>query len=129
MPKVNREKLLAALVNCNTKAEAARIAGVTTKTIYAYLRDPAFKKEYEEAKRHLILDASDQIQRSLAPSITALNEIATDPEAGKTARVQAARSILEYGIRLAEYTDHEARIKALEAAREGGPSYEVQKPI
>ena len=112
----NKEKVLAALLTCNTKQEAAALVGVTTRTIYEYLQDPAFKNQYEAEKRKLIERASEQIQRSLEPSITALRSIAEDATAGKTARVQAARTLLEYGLRLAEYTTLEERVTALEAA-------------
>lgn len=113
----NRHKILAALLVCNSKKEAAAYAGVCEKTLWSYLQDPDFKAEYEEAKKTLIRDASEQIQRSLEPSITALRTIATDEKAGKTARVQAARSLLEYGLKLAEYTSLEDRVAALEKER------------
>lgn len=114
----NRHKILAALLLCNSKKEAAAYAGVSEKTVWTYLQDPDFAAEYEEEKKKLIRNASEQIQRSLEPSITALRAIATDDKAGKTARVQAARSLLEYGLKLAEYTSLEDRVAALEKERE-----------
>ena len=90
------------------------------------MQDPGFVKEYEGAKKELIRSASEQIQRSLEPSITALRAIAEDKAAGKTARVQAARSLLEYGIKLAEFTDLEDRIAALERAAGGAVD---EKPL
>lgn len=119
MPKENnKEKALAALLVCNTRKEAAALAGMSEKTIYSYMQDEVFKSEYEAAKRDLINRAADQINRSLEPAITALRTIAEDKSAGKTARVQAARSLLEYGLKLAEYTTLEERITALEQAAE-----------
>lgn len=115
---VIREKILSALLVCNTRKEAAALAGVCEKTVYTYLQDPAFKEEYEERKKDLIRNASDQIQRSLEPSITALRAIAEDKTASKTARVQASRTLLEYGLKLAEYTSLDERITALEKERE-----------
>lgn len=127
MPKrENKEKILAALLYCNTRKEAAAYSGVSERTLYSYLQDPEFVKEYEGAKKELIRSASEQIQRSLEPSITALRAIAEDKAAGKTARVQAARSLLEYGIKLAEFTDLEDRIAALERAAGGAVD---EKPI
>ena len=114
----NREKILAALMVCNTRTEAAAIAGVSERTVYSYLQDPTFQAEYETAKKELIKNASEQIQRSLEPSITALRSIVEDAHAAKTARVQAARSLLEYGIKLAEYTTLEDRVAALERERD-----------
>lgn len=116
--EINREKVLSALLICNTRKEAAALVGVSEKTIYNHLQDPAFKAEYESAKKALITQAAEQINRSLEPAITALRQIAEDKNAGKTARVQAARSLLEYGIKLAEYTSLDERITALEEAAE-----------
>ena len=97
MPKrENKEKILAALLYCNTRKEAAAYSGVSERTLYSYLQDPEFVKEYEGAKKELIRSASEQIQRSLEPSITALRAIAEDKAAGKTARVpRSKKSISE----------------------------------
>ena len=115
----DRQKIIAALLYCNTQKEAAARAGVSECTITRCLHDPDFIAEYEAQKKSIIKSAAEQIQRSFAPSITALRAITEDEKAGKTARVQAARALLEYGVKLAEYTDLEARITALEKEREG----------
>lgn len=114
MKAANREKILAALLTCSTKKEAATVAGVGVRTIYEYLRDPDFAAEYDEAKRNLIRDAAEQIKRSLGPAIDTLRAIAEDQRAGKTARVQAARTLLEYAIELDKHTTIEDRLAALE---------------
>lgn len=114
MREANKEKILAALLVCNTNKEAAALVGVSERTIYNTLQDPDFREEYEAEKRNMIRNASEQIQRSLSPSIMALTSIVKDARAGKTARVQAARTLLEYGIKLAEYTSLEDRVTALE---------------
>lgn len=107
-------KILAALLTANTKKDAAKAAGVSERTVYNYLERPECKAEYEAAQQDLITAAAGQIRRSFEPAITALRNITEDPATGKTARVQAARALLEYGLRLAEYTDLEERIAALE---------------
>lgn len=129
MPRISREKLIASLLVCNTNREAAALAGISERTLYTYLNDPAFSAAYEAEKQRLIENAADQIQRSLEPAITALRTITEDKKAGKTARVQAARTLLEYGIRLTEYTTLEARIKALEDAAATGGQHEAIQPI
>lgn len=117
MRTATREKILAALLCCSTKKEAAALAGVSVRTIHTYLQDPDFAAEYTEAKKNLIREAGDQIKRSLRPAIEALHTIATDPKAGKTARVQAARTLLEFGIKLDEHTEILARLDALEQGK------------
>lgn len=115
----NKERALAALVACPTHEAAAEQAGITSRTLRNYLKDPEFATEYQKRTSQLVTAATLQIQKSLAPAIGALLEIAESRDAGMTARVQAARGLLEYGIRLTELGDVYARIEALEKAMEG----------
>jgi len=70
-----------------------------------YLADPEFQERYKQAFRGLVTDATRQAQRSLSPALSTLREIVEDDEQGATVRIQAARSLLEYGLRLTEITD------------------------
>ncbi len=99
-----------------TKEEAARKLGISSRTLRNYLKDTEFTERLETARTNLIHEASHQIQRSLSPSIKALHEIVSDERAGKTARVQAARALLEYGIRLTEMEDICRRLDELEGS-------------
>lgn len=110
-----KEKLLAALLTSNTRKEAAEKANVSERTIYTYLQDAAFAQQYQDGRNALIKEAAEQIQRSLSPAITALRHIAEDEASSKNARVQAARALLEYGIRLSEISDIYKRLDQLEA--------------
>lgn len=115
----NKERALAALVSCPTQEAAAAKAGISSRTLRNYMKDPEFAAEYKRLNSQLVTAATLQIQRSLAPAINTLREIAEDRTANMTARIQAARGLLEYGIRLSELGDVYARIEALEAAMEG----------
>ena len=115
----NKERALAALVSCPTHEAAAAKAGISSRTLRNYMKDPEFAAEYKRLNSQLVTAATLQIQRSLAPAINTLREIAEDRTANMTARIQAARGLLEYGIRLSELGDVYARIEALEAAMEG----------
>ena len=114
----NKERALAALVSCPTQEAAAARAGISSRTLRNYMKDPEFAEEYRKRNSQLVTAATLQIQRSLAPAINTLREIAEDSSANMTARIQAARGLLEYGIRLSELGDVYARIEALEAAIE-----------
>ena len=110
----NKEKALAALLACPTHEAAARKAGITSRTLRTYLKDQEFAAEYQKRSSQLVSAATMQIQRSLAPAISVLQEIAEDKSANMSSRIQAARGLLEYGIRLSELGDVYARIEALE---------------
>ena len=70
--------------------------------IYA---DPEFQKEYKAAFSQLVTDATRQAQKSLSPALSALREIVEDDEESAGSRIAAARSLLEYGLRLTEFND------------------------
>jgi hypothetical protein len=48
------QKLLVALAAGHTQPEAARIVGVTTRTVRRYVADPLFRAELEETMRELV---------------------------------------------------------------------------
>lgn len=75
-----------------------------------------FLERYNEATKGIISNSTEQIQKSLSPAITTLKAIVEDDSANIHARVSAARSLLEYGIRLTEINDIGARLDKLEEA-------------
>ena len=101
------EKVIAALLATSTREEAAEKLGINSRTIRRYFDDPEFLKLYTEATKGIISNSTQQIQKSLSPAITTLKAIVEDKDANIHARVSAARSLLEYGIRLTEINDNE----------------------
>lgn len=100
-----QSKALAALLVQPTKEKAAAAAGIGLTTLKRYLDEPEFQREYKKAVAGLIEDAANQAKQSLNPALSTLREIASDAGETATARVQAARSLLEYGLRLTEIVD------------------------
>ena len=122
------EKVIAALLATSTREEAAEKLGINSRTIRRYFDDPEFLKLYTEATKGIISNSTHQIplqsrraveiQKSLSPAITTLKAIVEDKDANIHARVSAARSLLEYGIRLTEINDIGKRLDALEKLME-----------
>jgi len=98
-------KALAALLTQPTKAKAAWVAGIGLTTLKRYLEDAEFQAAYQKAIAGLVEDAAAQAKQSLNPALSCLREIVEDGEETATARIQAARSLLEYGLRLTEIVD------------------------
>ena len=98
-------KALQALLSSPTKKAAAEAAGISESTLRNYLADPAFAEAYKKALTGLVDDATRQAQQSLDPALTVLREIAEAPESAASAKISAARTLLEYGLRLTEITD------------------------
>jgi hypothetical protein len=108
-------RVLAALLTNPTREQAAAAAGVNSRTLRAYLEDPEFQREYQKAYREIVQDATRQAQQGISPAIVALRTIIEDEEQPASARISAARSILEYGLKLTEVNDILEKLKALEA--------------
>lgn len=115
-----KQKALLALLANPTKERAAAAAGITSKTLRAYLADPEFQAEYKKAFAGLVEDATRQAQRTLDPAIAVLREIMQDGGENGQVRVSAARSVLEYGLKMTEQTDILTRLSELEAEMGGG---------
>jgi hypothetical protein len=59
-----------------------------------------------------------QLQQASFTAVKTLKEIMEDPKASASARVMAARTVLEMGLRATEVDDHGSRLSALERAAE-----------
>lgn len=110
--------MLQALLTQPTKAAAAQAAGVNETTVRRYLSDPVFQKEYRAAFSQLVTDATRQSQKALSPALSALREIVEDNQESSGSRIAAARSLLEYGLRLTEFTDILEQLAELEKLKE-----------
>lgn len=83
-----------------------------------YLQDPEFLERYREAFGDLVQDATRQAQQALTLAISTLVEIAGNTDEQATARIQAARSTLEYALKLTEQTDILDQLRDLEKWKE-----------
>lgn len=110
-----KQKALLALLTNPTKEKAAAAAGITPKTLRGYLADPEFQAEYKKAFSGMVEDAVRQSQQSLEPALSTLREIVEDNGLDAQPRISAARSILEYSLKLTEQNDILSKLEALEA--------------
>lgn len=112
-----KEKALQALLVSRTRAEAAKAAGIGESTLREYMKDPEFLKRYREAFGELVQDATRQAQQTIAPALSTLKEIMEDVGEQASARIQAARSTLEYSLKLTEQMDILEQLRELEQWR------------
>ena len=61
-------------------------------------------------------DATRQAQQTMTPALSCLREILEDPKEQTQSRVLAARSVLEYALKLTEQIDIMERLSNLESA-------------
>ncbi len=110
----NKQRALQALLTQPTKKAAAEAAGITPRTLQTYLADAEFQAEYKKAFGRLVNDATRQAQQALSPAISALRDIVEDDNENSSARIAAARSLLEYGLRLTEISDILAELSSVQ---------------
>lgn len=110
----NKERALQALLTHPNKKLAAESIGITPRTMTTYLSDPEFQAAYKAAFGELVKDATRQAQRALSPALSALVGIVQDENENSSARIAAARTLLEYGLRLTEITDILQELSAVE---------------
>ena len=113
-----KEKALRALLVSRTRAEAAATAGIGVSSLREYMKDPEFMDRYKQAFGDMVRDATRQAQQTLNPALSTLREIMEDRDEQASARITAARSVLEYSLKLCEQTDILEQLRELEKWRD-----------
>jgi AcrR family transcriptional regulator len=109
-----QERAVGALITSTSIEEAAKAAGVGTRTLYAWLNDREFQGQYRAARREVVGQALAQLQKVSSLAVNTLAEIMEDSEAPAGSRVSASRAVLELAIRAVELEDVMARLERLE---------------
>ena len=113
-----KEKALQALFVSRTKAEAATRAGIGESTLREYMKDPEFADRYKEAFGDMVRNAARVAQQTMNPAISTLREIMENKKESAQARISAARTVLEYSVRLGEQVDILEQLQELERRME-----------
>jgi hypothetical protein len=110
-----QRRAVAALLAAPTLTEASVLAGVHVRTLQRYLQDAAFRAELHRAQDEAMAQATRQSLAAMTEALQTLQAIMADPTAQPSARVSAAKSILEHAARLYEATTLAERLAALES--------------
>src|SRR5262245_58621371 len=119
-PTVHRkaEQAISALLSASSVEEAAQQAGIGGRTLHRWLReDEKFQQAYRVARREVVKQAQAQLQRATGQAVATLLAVMDDPLAMPSAKVSAAKTVLDFALRAVEIDDLEARVVALEAAQ------------
>ena len=109
-----QEALISALLTAPSLADAAQTAGIGEVTAWRWLKDATFQAAYREARRAVVQHAITQVQQATGEAVETLRRVMQDPEAPASAKVSAAKNILDTAVKAVELEDLEARITALE---------------
>lgn len=113
MPKqTNQTKALIALLETPSIAEASVKCGLSQETIYRYLRDKGFQKEFRDARRATVDNAVSALQQASSEAVITLrrNMNCENPQA----EIAASRIILEMSFKGIEMADILDRLEKLE---------------
>lgn len=113
---VSNEKIIAALMNSSTLAQAAQAAGVSSRGLYDRMTDQQFRAEYQAAKAAVLREAVNNLNSRIGAAISTIAGIMEDTEANPAIRLQAAQTILNTAAKFTERLD-KADAAALDARR------------
>lgn len=94
MAATTDEKIIIALLSCNSVEAAARAAKVSKATIYKRLKEPAFLESYNYAKAEATREAYNEISRNLADAVRVIVDIMNDTTQKASTRLHAAGLLL-----------------------------------
>jgi len=115
-----QEAAIIALLNAPTIVEASKLVRVGEATLWRWLQDEKFQQAYQEAKRKALSVAIGTLQQASGKAVETLRSIAIDANAPCSARVSAARTIIEVGLKAKETEELERRLTELEKIYERG---------
>ena len=108
------QNLLLALACGATAENAARQCGVSERTVYRRLSDPAFQQQLQGMRTDMVQRATGALTAANAEAARTLLSLQKET-APPAVRLGAARAILEISTKLREATELTERIAALEA--------------
>jgi len=110
-----KDQIITALVTCASITEAAAQCGLADVTLRRWLKQEPFQAAYREARRAVVQHAIAQVQHATGEAVETLRSVMQDAEAPASARVSAAKAILETALKGIDIDDLEVRMAALEA--------------
>ena len=114
------EETIAALLSQRSIDDAARVAGIGTRTLLRWSKLPEFDAAYREARHKAFSQSIARLQQGSTAAATTLLKVMLDPATPPSTRVRAAESILTHSAKAIEIEDIEARVATLEQAASTG---------
>ena len=116
------DALLLALACGASVEQAARQCRLSPRTVYRRLDDPDFQGRLQAMRADMVQRTAGALTAAATEAVRTLLDL-LKPPAPPAARLGAARSVLEIGVKLREVAEFEVRLAALEeqlAAEEAG---------
>jgi transposase-like protein len=111
-----QEAAVLALLSSKNVEDAARVAGITPRTLYRWMKLPEFDAAYRAARRNAYGQSISRLQQGSTAAATTLLKVMVDPATPPSTRVRAAEAVLSHAAKAIEIEDIDARLRELEAA-------------
>ena len=108
-----QEKTIAALMSTATVTDAAKVAGVGERTVYAWLAEPGFDAAYRAARRDAVQQATARLQQMSGRAVVVVAQLMLDTSKPASVRLAAARTVLELAVKAVELDDLQQQLAAL----------------
>ena|SRR5713226_6805461 len=112
------EDAIAALLSQRNVDEAARAAGIGTRTLLRWMKDPEFDAAFRAARRAAFGQTTARLQQGSSAAATILMKLMLDANTPASTRVRAAEIVVSHAAKAIEIEDIEARVSELERAAE-----------
>jgi hypothetical protein len=109
-----QDKALASLLALGEVRAAAKDSGVGEASLWRWLKDETFATAYREGRRKLLEAGAASLTANTAKASKVLLDVAEDVNAPASARVAAARAIIEGANKTVETLDLLPRVAELE---------------
>jgi hypothetical protein len=107
------DQFVVSMMSCKTVEDAAVAVGIAASTAHRWLKDPVIVQRLREARRDAMTRAIARLQEAATGAVDCLCEVQSSGES-ESARVSAARTILEQALRAVELQDIQGRLDKLE---------------
>jgi hypothetical protein len=109
-----QERALQATLSHPTLKEAALAAGISETTLWRYMQDEEFSRRLRGARRDAVNHAVIRLQRASSDAVSVLSDLMMKESAPPSARISAARTVLDYAIRATEIDELRSQIDELQ---------------
>jgi hypothetical protein len=116
-----KEKAILALLSSRNVEEAARSIDIDVRTLYRWMKEPAFDAAYRTVRRTAFSQAVARLEQMATAAVTTLGKVMLDPKTPPSTKVRAADSVLNHTIKAIDREDIEPRLAAIEATMKTDP--------
>ena len=100
------------LVTAKSLQDGCEAAGISTSTLYVWLKDDAFRDELEGARSRVIEESLRRLKAGISGAVDGLIELSDDKN--KLIRIRACEKIIDFFLKVRELDEIERRLESIE---------------